>query len=101
MILKKGVKLRGLKPEMLLGITICNDVYKSFGVDMVITSVNDSKHGYGSLHYSGSATDLRTRNVPNEILSDLCDALKASLGVEFDVILESNHIHVEYQPKGE
>ena len=99
--LKHGVKLRGIRPEMVLGHGIVASVFAGYDLDCIVTSANDSKHGRGSLHFDGSALDYRTRHIPETgfdwaiFMQDIKDAL----GPEFDVVLESDHIHVEYQPK--
>jgi hypothetical protein len=59
----------------------------------------DGKHTAGSLHYSGAAIDVRTRDFPPEALPRLIARIKACLGDDFDVLLETDHIHLEFQPK--
>jgi hypothetical protein len=67
---------------------------------MVVTSVNDGSHSYSSLHYSGCAADLRIRNLPEHTMpEDVANEIKERLGKDFDVIVEKDHIHMEYQPK--
>ncbi len=98
--LKSGVSLKGLKPEMLAGLLIVNSVYSEMGYHTIVTSCNDGKHSRGSLHYVGLAVDTRTRNIPTAEQKDkLKDDVAEALGWEFDVVLESDHLHVEYQPK--
>jgi len=100
MRLKDGVSVNGLKPECIIALSICNEVYKNYGIDMVITSGTEGKHGTNSLHYVGFAFDLRINNIQyasdvDLIYKDIRDALT----VEYDVILESDHMHIEYQIK--
>jgi len=99
--LKHGVKLRGIRPEMVLGHGIVASVFDRYGLlGCTITSANDSQHGSGSLHFNGSALDYRTRDFYPEIdKTAFTSDIKDALGPEFDVVLESDHIHVEYQPK--
>lgn len=99
MKLKPGASIKGLQSEMVLGLSICDSVYSKHGVEMVITAGTDGKHSPGSLHYVGLAVDLRTSNVPADKLKTLEVALQDSLQAQFDVILESDHFHVEFQPK--
>ena len=89
---KKGVSIYGLQPEMLWAIDRCVDIWE----DVTVTSARGGKHSYGSKHYCGYAIDLRTRNLTN--IDSIMKALKSIL-VGFDVILEVNHIHIEYDPK--
>ena len=78
-----------------------------FGHEALLTSAMDSTHSDESLHYQGLAWDLRIRrkNDINQkvfIMSDLIEAkdmLKEILGKEYDVVIESTHIHIEFDPK--
>ena len=54
----------------------------------------------GSLHYLGLAVDLRTKDLTPIVIESYYNALKLALSRLCDVILEKDHIHVEYQPKG-
>jgi hypothetical protein len=99
-MLKPGVDIRGLHSQMVLAYSVACAVYARYGVSQcVITSASDGKHGPNSLHYKGKALDLRTSNVPTAILHLVHRGLKDSLGAQFDVVLESDHIHVEFDPK--
>ena len=95
---KAGVLFRGVKPELLLGLSIADGYYAREGHnEMVITSLVDGKHSVASLHYVGYAADLRIWNIDD--IGIFTDGLSTELGSEFDVILETDHIHIEYQPK--
>jgi hypothetical protein len=97
---KSGVKINGLKPEMVMGLVIAEGYFSSAGVpDMVVTSAVDGVHGFGSLHYVGYAVDLRIWGIESGFLPKFVEGLSSDLGEEFDVVLESDHIHVEFQPK--
>ena len=98
MRLKKGVRIAGLRPEMVLGLMMADKVFHTYGYEMVITSAVDSKHGNGSLHFSGAAVDLRTRDLSGTHTGVIINELKYNLGVDYDVVLESDHIHLEFQP---
>lgn len=97
--IKEGVIINGIKPEMMLVITIAQEFYKDLKIDCVITSCCDGKHSSTSLHYVGYALDFRTRNMNNFQQKLLLESLKNQLTKEYDIILESNHLHVEFQPK--
>lgn len=99
MKLKKGVKLNGLKSEVMIAMIVADTIYKGLGVDFVLTSVCDGIHGKGSRHYSGQAFDCRTRDFGPGGAKKALKALKEALGAEFDIVLETNHIHVEWDPK--
>ena len=103
--IKDGVSVSGLRPEMLLAFDVANEVYEALGVEFcVLTAGVDGEHGRGSLHYVGLAIDTRTRDFPNGgNNSDLIDVavklIQDRLGKQYDVVRESNHLHIEFQPK--
>jgi len=99
--IKSGVHLLGLSPQILFAITVIDGCYRRLGVDCVVTSATDSKHGHQSLHYVGHAIDIRTRDLDESQKTVMLNLVTAALGSgEFDVILERDHLHVEWQPKG-
>ena len=97
MFLKKGVNIQGMSTELLFGLNVADAVYKELGYELTVTSVLDGRHSLTSLHYAGNAADLRIRGISDP--QAIVDMLKARLGVNFDVLLESNHIHIDYQPR--
>jgi len=96
---KQGVKVNGIKPEMTIAMVVCDGIYKSFGQELVITSVTDSVHSVGSLHYVGYSFDARIRDFLSSDLEHIHKSIKANLTDEFDVVLEATHFHIEFQPK--
>lgn len=67
-----------------------------FGRGVVVTSVLDGRHMVGSKHYEGNAFDLRTWIYSDSEVSVFVRELQRALGVDYDVIKEVDHIHVEY-----
>ena len=98
MILKPGVRLQGIRPEVVVALIAAQEIWKSLGVELVVTSCIDGTHSRGSMHYSGSAVDLRSANLGTNAVS-ATQRLQTALGNDYDVLLETDHIHVEYQPK--
>ena len=96
MKLKPGVRIHGIQPEMVLGLSILRALWPA---EMVVTSVVDGKHSRGSLHYTGCAVDLRTRNLDPAEIQKVAVKARERLGDDFDVVVEKTHMHVEYQPK--
>lgn len=99
MILKNSVSLKNLQPQIVIALIVANDVYREHGFVLCITSISDSVHGPGSLHVSGMACDLRIKTIPANMAAILSKEIRADLTSEFDVILEFDHIHIEFDPK--
>lgn len=102
MNIKPGVDLRGIQPEILLGFCIADVVYNRIaGKGATVTSVKDGEHMVGSLHYNGYAIDLRTNDVPTDVLELLFTELKKALGgisSQYDLVVENDHFHLEFDP---
>lgn len=96
---KEGVKIKGMTPELVVGLMIMDSVYRFHGVDMVITSVVEADHMPGSKHYCGCAADLRIRNLTPTLINDIYREAKDALGKNYDLVLEKDHLHLEYDPK--
>jgi hypothetical protein len=97
--IKKGVRIFGQRPEMLKVDLVVTGVFQEYGYDAIQTGGVEGKHSRESFHYNGLASDYRTRHVAAELLKDMRDKIAARLPDDFDVILESDHIHIEFQPK--
>jgi len=85
--------------------TIERDIDRAFNKianrDAVVTYTINGMHKTGSLHYSGNAIDLRTRDLTISEKSRVAQLLKEILGDNYDVVVEKTHIHVEYDPPNE
>ena len=97
MRLKPGVRLLGIKPEILLAIMVTERAYRPN--ELVITSIVDGSHMRGSEHYTGMAFDCRTREMSEVRAREIAHQIGADLGADFDVILETDHLHIEFDPK--
>lgn len=95
---KKGVKVKGVQLEMVAIWPAVAAAYASFDRECIITSVMDGEHKE-IVHYLGFATDFRTRNVPQGWWDKLVDRIRENLTDEYDVVLEKDHIHVEFDPR--
>jgi hypothetical protein len=73
-------------------------VFDSFGESCTITSVTDGKHGPHSHHGKGCAFDLRIRSLTSTPGPTKVEMLQEALSNQFQVILEKDHIHVEFDP---
>jgi len=96
---KIGVSFIELHPA----IRYACDVISLIEAGPVITSASDSTHKKESLHYGLKgdsrcrAVDLRIKNLTNP--QETAKELKRRLGPDFDIVLEADHIHLEYDPK--
>jgi hypothetical protein len=97
--LKKGVRITGIRPELVLGLTIAESVWLSHGEELVVTSVIDSSHSEHSRHYIGCAADLRTRYFAEGQSQQVGKQLQHALGDDFFVLVEKTHIHMSFKPK--
>lgn len=63
-----------------------------------ITSGNDGTHLKNSYHYTNAALDVRVNDLPKDSWLTYRDVLQRRLGPKFQVILEKDHLHCEYDP---
>ena len=96
--IKKGVRILGMKPEILFAVMIAEGVFAEYGAGCVITEGTEGKHSPHTHHRKGLAVGFRTRMIPAELHKELADKLAKALGDEFQVELHTTHIHVEYDP---
>jgi len=97
-----SVELFGIRSEVVFALYVADEVYKELGVKegIVVTSGTDGKHSLTSLHYSGNAADIRTNTLPATASpATAAKMIKERLNVDFDVVVEPTHIHIEYQPR--
>lgn len=93
---KPGTVFKQFRKPMIDLLDELNAISMVLGFDITITSANDSKHMNGSKHYEDLAYDLRTRDLSKEQTQLLAQDIKARLGPAYDVVVEKDHIHVEY-----
>ena len=96
MQLKKGISLAGLRAEIIPAMIIVNDYFKNLNKPFVITSGSEGVHMQGSKHYIGEAFDLRTFELTPAELDDLVNDLNVLLSNNYDIVRESDHVHIEW-----
>lgn len=96
MLIKAGVDISRLERNTRRSLTMVAIVLRDHEQELVITSTFEGNHTPGSLHYANRAYDIR---VPANIKRMLINDIKEVLLVDFDVVLEKDHIHIEYDPK--
>ena len=95
MLVKLGVDISRLKRETRRVLPIVEYIYWKYAKEeAVITSTYEGNHGPGSLHYANQAVDFRLSKIP--IATEI---FKKDLGAGFDIVLEKDHLHIEFDPK--
>lgn len=104
---KDGIDGTGVKPELILNLFLAEPAYQALDRPMVVTSLVRPSSGLGeSLHPSGLAADLRIRSIDEtwpgglweiEDVEALAERIR-ELCPQCQIVVESDHIHMEYQP---
>lgn len=103
--LKAGVEINGshMTPEMQQIVEVAIETAPMLQRGTVwITSANDSIHHPESLHYLDKAYDIRIWNIIGSISIESrawAERMQVALGDDYDVLLERDHIHVEWDPE--
>lgn len=92
-----SVSIRCMTVGCLFGLQVANEVYQEYFEECVVTCGDNGKHSKTSLHYSGNAVDLRRYSDID--MKKLRDEIKSRLNIDYDVILEETHLHLEFQPR--
>lgn len=85
----------GVTPRLLIIAAAAANVGEDLTQDITITSGTDGHHMVGSKHYTGEALDIR---LLGDSTQEFRRRLGQRLGQDYQVILETDHIHVEYDP---
>lgn len=98
-----GVRVAGIKNEMVPVLIIANEVFAEHGHRCVWTGGTEGGHET-IVHPIGYAMDFRTRHCRGG-----CDGVEAKTiggkiaarlnAKEYDVVMKPNHIHVEFDPR--
>lgn len=99
MKIKPGANYDDLTPRMKEACDVVEKEYEYEDYIAVLTSGKDGKHKDDSLHYTGNAGDYRTRHLRDDARDRIVARIRRALGRDFDVILETDHLHIEYDPK--
>lgn len=98
--IKDGVEMTDIDWDVMAPVLgTAAEIWKLLHQKLVITSACDGVHMEGSKHYIGHAFDFRTYYFDKKTQYLARDFLAASLGDDYDVVVESDHMHVEYDPK--
>lgn len=96
MLIKAGVDISRLRPEIRKKLNeIAKTVWTRDNEELIITSTYEGSHSEGSLHYANLAVDIRREKERMFAFNEI----KRKMGKDYDVILKTDHIHIEYDPK--
>ncbi|MBA7610716.1 hypothetical protein ES703_17928 [subsurface metagenome] len=96
MLIKTGVDISRLNRPIRRALNPISQWFQAYNEELVIISTYEGDHSPSSLHYCNDAIDVR---FPRQQNKDLFKNLARELGKKFDVVVESDHIHIEYDPK--
>lgn len=100
MIIKPGVKIAGLSEKMQLALDYAEEVYENFNHTLIITeALAETGHIKNSKHYTGEAVDIRIWNLGVDVHRIFGQIKKGLESYGFQTILETDHIHIEYDPQ--
>ena len=89
-----------LSREITAGLITFDDISKSmFDIETVITCGIEGLHSKYSLHPLGRAVDLRIWAYDSAQLDALVNEVRERLGKDYDIVIEKDHVHMEYDPK--
>ena len=100
-----NVQIEGAKPQLWFGLDVAASLLKWLGgpeltVTSMVRPVISAGAGVNSLHPVGQAVDIRNSDIPGGIYQAFVGLLKKILmPLGFDVVPESDHLHLEYDPK--
>jgi hypothetical protein len=97
--IKPGVTLLGLVPQMSIAVIVLHELYKEAGAELRITSGNDGEHMRSSEHKAGKALDFGIRGSAVADYKGIALSAGIALGPHYQVLLEVDHIHVEWDPQ--
>lgn len=95
---KPGVKINGIKPELVFANQVVSSVFHHFGYSCQCTSGLEGKHSKKSKHYTGYGADYGIKHVKPDDVEKVYNMICEQLTDEFDIVLETTHIHVEFDP---
>ena len=98
--IKNGVRFADPAIAMCHASMVVADVCREFAVEFVVTC-GIEQHQHPSMHAYNAALDYRTREIVGrpERKVAFAEEVRERLGDGFDVVLEPDHLHVEYDPK--
>jgi len=90
------VDMSKLRKEIRQALFVCELLYTRYLMEFEIYHTYDGKHMEGSLHFKNRAFD---GGLPTVNRAECIEAVKTFLGPEYDVMVEDECLHVEWDPK--
>lgn len=100
LLLKEGVVLEGTKYINAI-LAAVQTVYSGHEWPVTITAGRDGVHSTHSYHYQGRAVDVRFWDVPEGDRERVAQEIRDKLAHFYDVVVESDHYHIEADRKRE
>lgn len=90
-----------VNPVFEKAVPVLKTAWIMLGLECVVTSGKDGEHSKKTAHKDGNALDLRTWDIQKHMMPlafarNLSNALLQVCGPVFYVVLERDHIHLEY-----
>lgn len=96
---KEGVFMDNTSSHVLHAFVVIDIIHEKWtGTKATVTSIEDGKHKRLSKHYEDNALDMRIWALERSRLPAFVDDLEEALGNLYDVVLEHDHIHIEWDP---
>lgn len=96
MLVKAGVDISRLNRDIRRALHKVNHLYDLIHQELIVSSTYEGNHSAGSLHYANDAFDII---FPNLHRAKMTEDIRCTLGRNYDVVMETTHIHIEYDPK--
>lgn len=96
-LFKESVRIKELNWQILSIFEVVSFCYDKENLTPVCTSVNDGVHMQRSYHYKNLAADFSIVIVKGRVgCFKMVEEIRKLLGTVYDVILEDDHIHIEF-----
>jgi len=98
--IKDGVSIDNLVPKLFIAMFSVAEVFNSKSLIPTITSTDEilKDRLKNSFHYEGKAIDVGIKRIPKTIVIKLVELLRQALikiDRNFQVVLKTDHIHIE------
>jgi len=97
MLLKPGVDISKLEKPIRTTLGILDDLLPDHEGIFVVTSTYEGDHIPNSLHYAHRAYDFVILRGDSE---EIIERFRKAVGKDYDILVDVNHYHIEYDPEG-